>query len=125
MLKINDPIKLRLENRVDVKGKFLYASGQKFYIKGVTYGTFKLNENGLQFPQSDVVEKDFSLMAINGFNSVRTYTVPSTYILDLALKYGLRVMVGLPWEQHITFLDTPERRKDIIQRVKEWGIIFL
>ncbi len=108
-----------VNNRVCVKGKFLYTAGQKFYIKGVTYGTFKPNENGLQFPQSDVVAKDFSLMSMNGFNSVRTYTVPPKYVLDLALKYGLKVMVGLPWEQHITFLDTAERRKDIIQRVKD------
>src|SRR5215210_1566455 len=104
-------------NRVSIKGKILYANGQKFYIKGVTYGTFKPNDDARQFPTRDAVEKDLSLMATNGFNSVRTYTVPPKYVLDLALKYGLKVMVGLPWEQHITFLDTAERRKDIIQRV--------
>ena len=106
-------------NRVNIKGKNLYANGEKFYIKGVTYGTFKPDEDARQFPTRDTVEKDFALMATNSFNSVRTYTVPPKYVLDLALKYGLKVMVGLPWEQHITFLDTAEQRKDIIQRVKD------
>src|SRR5215210_5523944 len=105
--------------RVSIKGKSLYANEQKFYIKGVTYGTFKPNEDARQFPTRDTVEKDFSLMATNGFNSVRTYTVPPIYVLELAFKYGLKVMVGLPWEQHITFLDSAERRKGIIQRVKD------
>ncbi|MEJ7829504.1 MAG: glycosyltransferase [Segetibacter sp.] len=107
------------KNRVYVKGKFLYISERKFYIKGVTYGTFSPDENGQQFPARAVVEIDFALMAKHGFNSVRTYTVPPKHLLDLALEYGLKVMVGLPWEQHITFLDTAERRRDIIQRVKE------
>jgi glycosyltransferase involved in cell wall biosynthesis len=31
-------------------------------------------------------------------------------------------MVGLPWEQHITFLDNASRRKDIIKRVREAAI---
>ncbi len=106
-------------NRVCMKGKFLCVGQRKFYIKGVTYGTFNPDENGQQFPKRAMVEKDFSLMAKHGFNSVRTYTVPPKYLLDVAFEYDLKVMVGLPWEQHITFLDTAERRRDIIQRVKE------
>lgn len=86
------------------------------YIKGVTYGTFK-PQNELQFPELLVVEKDFEMMAANGMNCVRTYTVPPLYLLDTALKYNLKVMVGLPWEQHITFLDT--NKEDIVRRVRE------
>ncbi|GAB2966626.1 hypothetical protein GCM10027048_41540 [Hymenobacter coalescens] len=52
-------------------------------------------------------------MAENGINSVRTYTVPPTYLLDRALVYGLQVMVGLPWEQHLTFLDDPAQARRI------------
>ena len=44
-------------------------------------------------------------MAANGINAVRTYTVPPRWLLDAALRHGLRVMVGLPWEQHVAFLD--------------------
>lgn len=104
--------------RTSVKGKFLYNGNEKFYIKGVTYGTFAPGENGSQFPPVEVIIKDFAQMAQNGINAVRTYTTPSLAILDLALNYGLKVMVGLPWEQHINFLDTTERKNDIIKRIK-------
>jgi glycosyltransferase involved in cell wall biosynthesis len=102
-----------------VRGKFLYEGESKFYVKGVTYGTFKPDVKGAQFPETDVIEKDFALMAANGLNSVRTYTVPSIQLLNIAHKHNLKVMVGLPWEQHITFLDSSKRVNDIISRVKE------
>ena len=50
-------------------------------------------------------------MAANGVNSVRTYTVPPRWLLDLAHEHGLWVMVGLPWEQHIAFLDDRGRAR--------------
>ena len=102
-----------------VKGKFLYNGGEKFFIKGVTYGTFKPDSDGNHFPERHVIEKDFSMMAQSGINSIRTYTVPTIDLLDIAEKFNLKVMVGLPWEQHITFLDDPKRKKDIVKRVKE------
>lgn len=105
-------------DRVYIKGKFLYCKNEKMYIKGVTYGTFK-PLNGIQYPEIAAIEKDFEMMAVNGMNCVRTYTVPPSYLFDIALKNNLKVMVGLPWEQHITFLDTEECRTDIIRRVKE------
>ena len=105
--------------RIKVKGKFIFEGNQKFYIKGVTYGTFAPGEENMQFPLREIVKKDFSMMAANGINSVRTYTVPPLWLLDVAQSFQLKIMVGLPWEQHITFLDEPERRADIINRVKE------
>src|SRR5215204_2819255 len=108
--------------RPSVKGKFLFVGENKFYVKGVTYGTFAPDENGMQFPLEDVVQKDFSLMDSHGFNSVRTYTVPPKYLLDIALEHDLKVMVGMPWEQHLTFLDSKKQQTDILRRVKE-GVI--
>ena len=106
-------------SRVYVKGKFLYVNNKKFYAKGVTFGTFKPLEDGSQFPKAADVEKDFMMMAEHGFNCVRTYTVPPQYLLDIALQYNLKIMIGLPWEQHIAFLDQKERSIDIIKRVQE------
>jgi len=91
--------------RPRVNGKFLFVGDEKFWVKGVTYGTFEPDANGLQFPLQQQVEKDFQQMAASGINAVRTYTAPPAWLLDTALKAGLRVMVGIPWEQHITFLD--------------------
>ncbi|GAA4402933.1 hypothetical protein GCM10023187_18530 [Nibrella viscosa] len=105
--------------RPSVEGKFITIGGEKFYIKGVTYGTFRPDEQGNQFPSPRTVEHDFSLMVRHGINAVRTYTVPPRYLLELAGDYGLKVMVGLPWEQHITFLDEAARVREIIGRVQE------
>ena len=88
-----------------VKGKFIYKNDKKLYLKGVTYGTFEPRENGMQFPEEEMVRQDLSMMVTCGFNCIRTYTVPPRYLLDIALSLYLNVMVGLPWEQHITFLD--------------------
>ena len=44
-------------------------------------------------------------MAGLGINTVRTYTPPRRDLLDEAARHGLRVMVGLPWSQHVAFLD--------------------
>ncbi|HSU52064.1 MAG TPA: glycosyltransferase [Segetibacter sp.] len=104
--------------KITVKGKFLFLGNEKFYIKGVTYGTFKPDDEGFQFPEPAIVEKDFAMMAAEGINSVRVYTVPPQYLLDIAYSQNLKVMVGLPWEQHITFLDDKTRKQDILNRVK-------
>jgi len=105
--------------RPRVEGKFLTVNDEKFYVRGVTYGTFQPDENGFNFPAPEIVEKDFALMSSFGINSVRTYTVPPLYLLDCAQKYNLKVLVGLPWEQHITFLDDETRVKNIEEGVRE------
>jgi O-antigen biosynthesis protein len=104
--------------RTRVAGKFLYVGDEKFYIRGVTYGPFRPNEQGCEYHNPAMVERDFSLMAANGINSVRTYTIPPRWLLDIAQKHHLRVMVGLPWEEHITFMDHKKLPEDIINRVR-------
>ena len=105
--------------RPSVKGKFIMLGNEKLYLKGVTYGTFKPDQQGLQFPIPEVIERDFALMVQHGINTVRTYTFPPVYLLDIAHKHHLKVMAGLPWEQHITFLDTRERVTGIIDGIKK------
>lgn len=100
-------------------GKFLYRGTEKLYIKGVTYGVFRPDADGCEFPDPATVDRDFLLMAANGINAIRTYTVPPNWLLDAALRRGFQVMVGLPWEQHIAFLDDAGRADAIEQRVRE------
>ena len=106
--------------RPRVKGKFLFVGDKKYWIKGVTYGTFSPKENGELFPRSETVRKDFAKMVSNHINTVRLYTPPPSWLLDLGAEYGLRFMVGLPWEQHINFLDSPKRIKNIKDRIREY-----
>src|SRR6266487_44429 len=103
--------------RPRVQGKFIFAGNEKLYIRGVTYGTFCLDEDGNENHDPQVVEQDFALMAANGLNAIRTYTVPPRWLLDAAQLHGLRVLVGLPWEQHIAFLDDKSRVRSVEERV--------
>ncbi len=86
-------------------GKFLEVEGRRFLLKGVAYGTFAPDGEGAQFPSAGRVEQDFAAMVAAGINTVRTYTPPTSAVLDVAHRHGLRVMVGLAWPQHIAFLD--------------------
>jgi GT2 family glycosyltransferase len=104
--------------RPGVAGKFLYAGEDKLWIKGVTYGTFRPDAAGTDYPGPEVVRSDFAAMAAAGINAVRLYTVPPRSLLDEAQRHGLRVMVGLAWEQHIAFLDVPGRAAEIEARVR-------
>jgi GT2 family glycosyltransferase len=101
-----------------VRGKFLYAGTDKLYVRGVTYGTFRPNGDGVAYPDPATVERDFAQMAASGINSIRTYKVPPRWLLDAAERRGLFVMVGLAWEQHIAFLDEPGRAASIHERVR-------
>ncbi len=74
---------------IEIEGKFFKINGKRYYIKGVTYGTFAPDENGYLFPEESIVDFDFRKISENGINTVRTYTVPPPSILDIASKYGL------------------------------------
>jgi GT2 family glycosyltransferase len=101
-----------------VRGKFIYVGDEKFYVRGVTYGPFRPDDEGSEYHTPEVVARDLERMAAHGINTLRTYTVPPRWLLDLALEYGLYVMVGLEWEQHITFLDDKARAQSIEDRVR-------
>ena len=106
-----------------VAGKFVQIGSERFLIKGVAYGTFAPDPDGYQFPPPTRVAEDFALMARSGINTVRTYTVPRTDFLDAAADQELRVAVGVPWAQHVAFLDDRKRaravRKDIVNEVRQ------
>lgn len=107
---------------IRVRGKFFFAGEKKFFVKGVTYGPFAVGSHGDQFPEHEVAERDFTLMAEAGINTVRVFTVPPLWLLDLADDHGLNMLVGIPWSEHVTFLDDPaierEVERTIIETVK-------
>ncbi len=104
---------------VRVRGKFFFVGEQKFFIKGVTYGPFPPASHGTQFPEPDMAKRDFALMASMGVNTVRVFTVPPLWLLDLAQDHGLYMLVGIPWSQHVTFLDSPAIEKEIERTIVE------
>ena len=102
---------MRPRPRID--GKFLAIGDERLWVRGVTYGTFRPDGEGQRFGTRAQVETDFAAMAAQGINAVRTYTAPPPWLLDAALNHGLWVMAGLPWEQHVAFLDDRRRAADI------------
>ena len=99
--------------RPRVAGKFLYLGNEKLWVRGVTYGTFRPDANGDEYPALALVERDFAQMAANGLNAVRTYTTPPRWLLDIAQLHGLRVMVGLAGERYVGFLIDKKGAPDI------------
>jgi O-antigen biosynthesis protein len=101
-----------------VLGKSLYLGSRQLHVRGVTYGTFA-GDDDQNFPRRDAVVRDFEAIAAAGGNAVRTYSVPPVWLLDVAHDVGLHVLVGLPWEEHVAFLDDRGRSRSIPDRVGE------
>ena len=101
-----------------VKGKFLFVGDEKFLARGVTYGPFRPNELGCAYHDPEMAHRDFAAMAAHGINSIRTYTCPPRWLLDVAADHNLRVMagVGLAGEQLVTFLDHRKTVRGILRR---------
>jgi O-antigen biosynthesis protein len=103
-----------------VSGKFLQIDGRRFLIQGVSYGTFAPGVDGGLFPPPDCVARDFEAIAALGANTVRTYTPPPLSVLDEAARCGLRLIVGLPWPQHVAFLDSSQTARAIRSTVRSY-----
>ncbi len=112
------PAAARRPDQARVRGKFLYAGDEKLYLRGVTYGTFRPDDRGDEFPDADVVEQDFDAMQANGVNAVRTYTAPPARVLDAAERHGLRVLVGLAAERYIGYLNDARGGRRIEEAVR-------
>jgi GT2 family glycosyltransferase len=100
------------------RGKFLFEGEHKFSVRGVTYGPFAARKDGAEYPGPATVAWDFDQMNRHGINAIRVYSVPPAWVLEAAARAGLRVMVGLPWAQHVNFLDEPGMADAIEESVR-------
>jgi GT2 family glycosyltransferase len=89
--------------RPSVRGKSIYLGEKKLAVRGVTYGPLGSGPGGGFEPDSAAT--DFQAMVAAGINAIRLYAPPPRWLLDLAHEHGLMAMVGVAWEQHVTFLD--------------------
>lgn len=92
--------------RPTTSGKFFRINQQKFYAKGVTYGPFAPNEDGDPFASREQTVLDFQCLQTLGANLLRVYHVPPRWLLDLADVHGLKVLIDIPWNKHLCFLDS-------------------
>jgi GT2 family glycosyltransferase len=105
--------------RVTVDGKFFRLGDAKFHPKGVTYGPFAPGVDGVPFADPEKSKSDFQRIASLGANLLRVYHVPPRWLLDLALEAGLRLLVDVPWNKHLCFLDSDETRQAAIRTIRD------
>src|SRR5919202_6776077 len=105
--------------RPQVRGKFLFVGDEKLYVRGATYGAFRPDEDGHEYYDLQVIERDFAHMAAAGLNAVRIpHAMPPRSLLDVAQRHGLRVMVGLSAEQNIGYLNDKKDTSDIERSIR-------
>jgi glycosyltransferase involved in cell wall biosynthesis len=102
--------------RPEVSGRFLNVEGRRFWVKGVTYGTFRPNEHGEPYPSRPKVRDDFAQMREAGINTVRLYTPPPDWLADAAAEAGLYLFADICWGPRRCDFDRPER----LQHLFEW-----
>src|SRR5262245_50762837 len=104
--------------RVSVDGKFFRLAARKFYVKGVAYGPFPPNSAGQPFASVDQTAADFAKIRELGANVVRVYHLPGKWFLDLAEQHGLKVMIDIPWNKQLCFLDSSAHRAAACEAVR-------
>ncbi|MDB6108906.1 MAG: glycosyl transferase family 2 [Pedosphaera sp.] len=104
--------------RVTVDGKFFRLGEKKFYAKGVSYGPFAPDAQGETFALREQTARDFAQIRELDANVIRVYHVPPHWFLDLAIEHGLRVLVDIPWNKHLCFLDSGKLRAEAREAVR-------
>src|ERR1043166_5067570 len=104
------PAAERTERRVSVDGKFFRLGGEKFYLKGVTYGPFAPDERGETFGSPAQSARDFGQIRALGANLLRVYHIPPRDWLEMVSEHGLKVLVDIPWPKHLCFMDSAASR---------------
>src|ERR1035437_1980808 len=104
--------------RVSVDGKFFRLGEQKFYAKGLAYGQFAPNASGQPFASPEQTVRDFAQIRELGANLIRVYHVPAKWFLDLAAEHKLKVLIDIPWNKHLCFLDSPAQRAQACEAVR-------
>ena len=98
--------------RPRTSGRFLLVNGSRFWVKGVTYGTFRPNENGEPYPTRSKTRDDFERMREAGINTIRLYTPPPDWLADLASEFGLHILADICWgPRRCDDFDNPERAR--------------
>jgi len=105
--------------RVRPRAKFFFAGKEKFFLKGVTYGPFRPNADGDFLPTLERAAQDFELMHELGVNIIRIYHVPPKWFLDVCRDHCMRVMISIPWAEHVEFLNNGRIRRQIVRTIRE------
>src|SRR5215208_335350 len=120
---INEPMpalsdgRADVHQRISVSGKLFSLGSRKWYLKGLIYGPFAPNSEGLTLPERPRLLRDLAHIRDLGGNCIRLYFPPPRSLLDDALEHGLRVMIDVPWEKHRCFFEDWSSQRDALERV--------
>ena len=73
---------------------------------------------GEPFAGPEQTARDFELIRQLGANLLRVYHAPPRWFLDLAAASRLRLLMDIPWNKHLCFLDSPAARDQARQAVR-------
>lgn len=104
--------------RISVDGKFFRRGNEKLFLKGVAYGPFAPDAGGQPFAAPDQTARDFLLARELAANLLRVYHVPPRWFLDLAAANELRLLIDIPWNKHLCFLDSAGQRNAAREAVR-------
>lgn len=107
------------ESRPVVDGKFLRVNGERFWVRGVTYGSFRPDDDGEPYPPMQQVRDDFARMRDAGINTIRLYSPPPDRIADTAAVTGLYLVPDVSWGPRRCELDDPDRVRFIFEWARE------
>ncbi len=105
--------------RIVADGPDFRLSGEKWELRGVTYGPFQPNNRGEHFPPDELLARDFAHIRRLGFNTVRVYELPTEAVLREARRHDLRLIAGIPWTDHTDFLSEAEAWAEVKRRIVE------
>ena len=106
-------------SRPSVHGRFLLVDGRRFWVKGVTYGSFAANAEGEPFPSRSQVKEDFARIRELGANTIRLYNSPPDWLADAAADTGLFLFPDICWGPRRCDFDQPERLHYLYETVRE------
>jgi endo-1,4-beta-mannosidase len=106
-----------MSNRITVRSKFFFEGEKKFFLKGVTYGPFAPDAEGFQYGTPEQAARDLAAIQKTGANLLRPYTSPPRWFLDLCHEYELKVLLSIPWMEHVEFLNDRKVRASIEEAV--------
>jgi glycosyltransferase involved in cell wall biosynthesis len=111
-------VNLANQPRIRIDGKFFRLGEKKFFPKGVCYGPFAPDKDGICYPSREQATKDLELIRELGANLIRVYDIPPRWFVDLANEFGIKLLIDIPWETHICFLDFPQAQENARQAVR-------
>ncbi len=82
---------------LEVKGKHIFINGEKFIIKGISYGNFDPEDtkNGTYFFDEEKTRADFKLIQEANINTIRLYAKPPEYVMKIANEFNLKIILTL------------------------------